>query len=460
VLSSPSEFIFKGQEIVVPIGESIPIELEAMYYDNKVAFNNYDVLNLEISEYPKGSEQNTQTDFSLIGHIEDANFYANEYFKGFINFFMEDTSIEIPLQIIPKPYRIDIQKNITADFNGKSLPIEDSDEAYLEKSYFTISTPEIFEDQVNVVTLNCQDLTIDKDSKGISFLSKNPIDAQIVITDGEKDFVIPYLLDRNYGVSKGWYKFKANLDSLVFDDQKEYSVEQLLTFNANPDTYYIFGDFCQITAPEVLYIDIEDSWAKEHIIDVYYQELMKGKPYYTTSLFDGDSPLTRAEFATILCRLLDLDTSLYSGITNTFEDLDTVGDWAWNQINTVNMLGLMQGSTEDDGKQYFRPQDGLTRAEAMQVIGRLLKNPSEVSSLNFSDLNLLPSWATENTAKVVTYNIFSGYQDNTLRPLNKLTRNEAAKILSLFNTQSFFDLINFDSINQQLVQTENDSVLY
>ena len=74
----------------------------------------------------------------------------------------------------------------------------------------------------------------------------------------------------------------------------------------------------------------------------------------------------------------------------------------------------------------------MTRAEVMTVIGRCLPRGYAANPLTFSDAASVPSWALEQVKICVSADIISGYSDNTLQPLGKITRGEIAKILALF----------------------------
>lgn len=464
ILPSPSEFITDTDRITLEAGKSVPLNIRALYNGEEVIFNNIDVIDYRITETTQdGSE--ASGDFSFVGYISDGAFYGDEYFRGVLELSMEDTYIKIPLEIIPEIFKNNISnKNISATYDNANLDILESDEKYLEKEYILLKATG--ESESPMITLQTKsEYKLDKNAKSFVFLSKNDITASLVLKDeNDREILIPYVLERNYSVFNGWFRYKADLSEVfISDSEKQYTISHLVAFNTASNVEYILGDFCEITGEEALYTDIEGSWAKEHIIDVYYQGLMKGKPYYTADIFDGDALLTRAEFATILCRFLNIDLSKYAEQTPDFADINAVGSWAWNQICAVDALGIMSGSTENDGKRYFRPQDGISRAETMQVIGRLLNAPADTVELNFSDAGIIPDWAKENAAKTVTYSIFTGYSDNTIKPFNKLTRNEAAKIFSLFNTQSFYDLLNFVQTDipsdMQDKQLSNDDLL-
>ena len=55
-------------------------------------------------------------------------------------------------------------------------------------------------------------------------------------------------------------------------------------------------------------------------------------------------------------------------------------------------------------------------------------------NVNAKDANDIPQWADEHFKKLVANNVVKGYEDNTLKPNQNVTRAEAAMII--YNTMS------------------------
>jgi hypothetical protein len=87
--------------------------------------------------------------------------------------------------------------------------------------------------------------------------------------------------------------------------------------------------------------------------------IMSGR---TETIFDPDTPITRAELAVVCARF---DTSDVEGV-NRFSDIE--GHWAQADIERAAALGWIEGY--EDGT--FRPDRYITRAEAMTLINRVL----------------------------------------------------------------------------------------
>ena len=119
----------------------------------------------------------------------------------------------------------------------------------------------------------------------------------------------------------------------------------------------------------------EEMWCNKAISTMALLGIVKGR---TAACFDPNAPITRAEFAAICARF---DQSDVIG-RSTFTDIDN--HWAKEEIERAAALGWVWSNT--DGT--FRPQDYITRAEAMTMINRMLQRVPESAE------DLLPDMIT------------------------------------------------------------------
>lgn len=126
------------------------------------------------------------------------------------------------------------------------------------------------------------------------------------------------------------------------------------------------------------YQDVASSyWANTAISTMTGLGILQGRDSAT---FDPNAPITRAEFAAICARF---DTGKSSG-TQTFSDIK--GHWAQSYIERAAELGWIKGF--EDGT--FRPNDCITRAQAMTMINRVLNRIPEDASDLLPDMNVWP----------------------------------------------------------------------
>ena len=106
----------------------------------------------------------------------------------------------------------------------------------------------------------------------------------------------------------------------------------------------------------------ETHWAKDEIGRVVGMALMTG---YPDGSFQPDAPITRAEMAAVIARVLPEEAEGSA----TAEFTDTAGSWAQDFIRRAAAAGIVNGY--EDGT--FRPDALLSRAEAVAMLDRLLE---------------------------------------------------------------------------------------
>ena len=83
--------------------------------------------------------------------------------------------------------------------------------------------------------------------------------------------------------------------------------------------------------------------------------------------FNPDSTITRAEFATMMCRMLGVEDEALLITESGFSDVPP-GHWASGYVTKAVELGLFSGY----GDGMFGPSDTLTYEQAVAVITRIL----------------------------------------------------------------------------------------
>ena len=112
------------------------------------------------------------------------------------------------------------------------------------------------------------------------------------------------------------------------------------------------------------YTDVEtDRWSNAAIATMANAGIIKG---YPDASFRPKANMTRAEFAAVAARF----ENVFRFNGNLFYDIE--GHWAANEINSAAARGWVKGSNG-----LFRPDDYITRAEAVTLINRVLERAPE-----------------------------------------------------------------------------------
>ncbi len=248
----------------------------------------------------------------------------------------------------------------------------------------------------------------------------------VIITSSGDEFTLPYRVDTDYSKVTGWTKLTALLPIGLKD----------AIFIKSPFTSRFLKN---VTVDELTahygykvptFDDTADSWAKDYIESVYEMGLISGYVEDGKTLFSPSRDITRAEFAKLVTAFKNLSYDLSPENIPTFNDSDKIPEWAIEYVTAVSQNNIMNGRAESDGSLTFAPSDPITRTEAMLVLSRLMPEGGTIFPLTFSDSSTVPSWAREGVEKAVSAGIITGYDDNTIRPQNNITRAEVAVVFS------------------------------
>ena len=109
----------------------------------------------------------------------------------------------------------------------------------------------------------------------------------------------------------------------------------------------------------------------------------------------------------------------------SYSDSGRISDWAKDYISSAAKYGIMQGNDNNE----FMPDKNITRAEFIAVLIRLLNKELTAQTVNFNDVEE-KSWYYSYVSTGVLLGYINGYDDNTFRPEENITREEAAVIIS------------------------------
>ena len=167
-----------------------------------------------------------------------------------------------------------------------------------------------------------------------------------------------------------------------------------------------------------LYPDLKNNvWYSAAIKNIFDRNIITGFPDGT---FRPNNTITRAEAVVMLGRALNLDKS---NKNHQFSDVPK-DSYAAGYINSAYQRGYIQGVSA----KTFRPDDPIKRGDMALIIQAAFKL-SSTQQAGFKDV---PKSMYYYDAIQAAYsnNVVKGYNDNTFRPKNSITRAENAEIMS------------------------------
>ena len=165
---------------------------------------------------------------------------------------------------------------------------------------------------------------------------------------------------------------------------------------------------------------VEKHWSEEAVNDMAARLIIKNP-----DAFIPDGYITRGDFAEYITKALGL---YRTGTTKVlkFTDVGLTHELV-DAVSIATEYGIITGYP--DGS--FRPNNAITREEAMVMYARAMKVVGLVGRDNplsgeYQDENEISTWAYNDFKKVVSAGVFNGKADKTIDPKGTFTYSEAA----------------------------------
>ena len=218
----------------------------------------------------------------------------------------------------------------------------------------------------------------------------------------------------DWGVDPDAGKFSGNSPGQVAAAIEEVSVPTVAA-EENPPLEVSFSD-----VPE-------NHWAAKYIYSLAERGVIKGK---TPALFAPQDSLSRAELTALLCRLSGEEPPQAAP---HFTDVPETA-WYAKELAWAVEAGIIKGV----GENRFAPQLAVSRQDMALMLLRYaaylgLDLPAAEPAHAFSDAAAVSAYAREAVAALQAAGLTGGYEDNSFRPQNKISRAEAAKLLFLID---------------------------
>ncbi|MDQ8737086.1 LamG-like jellyroll fold domain-containing protein [Paenibacillus sp. LHD-38] len=165
--------------------------------------------------------------------------------------------------------------------------------------------------------------------------------------------------------------------------------------------------------------DVQGHWAEKDFNSWYDKQLIKG---YGDGNFKPDQAISRVEFMTLINRVFNF----VEEADVSFLDI-TAANSFYNEVKKAVAAGYLSGYS--DGT--IRPNAPITRQEAAVILFRAFQLIASGSSESIlTDTAGLPAWSKDAVETFVSEGYITGYNDQTFRPANKITRAESLRLVN------------------------------
>ena len=177
--------------------------------------------------------------------------------------------------------------------------------------------------------------------------------------------------------------------------------------------------------PESLgYVDVaQTDWFYEDIMKATEYGILNGMDY---GIFAPGNQTTRAQATKVL---FAISGSVRYPFEKIFSDVYSY-DWFYPAVMWANKESIVLGY--EDGT--FRPENNITRQEFITLLYRYLDEPAVKSDKlsAFKDSASVAAYARSAMRWAAENDVLRGYEDQTIRPENNMTRAEMAALIVRF----------------------------
>ncbi len=185
-----------------------------------------------------------------------------------------------------------------------------------------------------------------------------------------------------------------------------------------------------IKIKEIPFLDVYKHWSFSNISRLFDEKVVIGEITDDGRMFFPDRAYTKYEFCVMLSRILGVVQSdaIERGNTSFYND-ESIPEWAYEAVALLCELELLSdfGTYDENGNYIFDGQTQVSRNDVIKVVGKICTTAPDEYKMTFGDVTL-ENDNLQDIKNCVYAGIFEGYEDNTLRLENKLTRGEGAAV--------------------------------
>lgn len=175
------------------------------------------------------------------------------------------------------------------------------------------------------------------------------------------------------------------------------------------------------------YTDMTESPAHYAALQLREAGVFSGESFGSEAFFSPDTPVSRAEFLTMVAAVSDLAMPT-AAVSTGLSDDGAIPAWAQGYVAAGILSGVVNGSDDGRGNREFRAESAITRAEAAAIVDRSLTLADDGREMAFADSHTVPAWAAQSVVNCAAAGILP-VQDNTVAAGTDLTREDAAVML-------------------------------
>jgi len=336
-------------------------------------------------------------------------------------------------QMVKNMEEVQAVLHVETDQGRYILPASDLDVTGLSAQFGGDVNLDDMEIMVKISKLSDQQVTAIENtgSEGGWTLMIPPVEFQVEVTYNGQTVAVNQFknyVKREIPIPAGVDPMKITTAVVIGKDGKETHVPTEI-FLGEDGLYYarihsLTNSVYALVYHEMSFDDAVGLWYESTVNEMASRMILKGRD---DGRFDGDAPITRAEFAATMVRALGMAEEGNPSFSDISSD-----QWFAGAVAKASQYGIVSGV--GDGK--FNPMSNITRQDAMVMIHRSAALANYLGTKNglapgFADEGLISPYAAE----AVEFHVVNGLAKGDcarIRPLDSISRAETATLILRF----------------------------
>lgn len=174
------------------------------------------------------------------------------------------------------------------------------------------------------------------------------------------------------------------------------------------------------------YADLNGHWCAYTARRLHEERILTGMQIGGQYYFFPDTLITRGEFLMTLMAVLHIGGAPYD--STVFADHSSIADWLKPYAAAAYNAGIIKGDAAQ-GALYLRPDDKITRIEAICMLYNAVRPEGAEETLPYTDRYLVPAWGEAPVSGLTAYGLLQGYEDGSVRPYVRMNRAMMGELL-------------------------------
>ncbi len=177
------------------------------------------------------------------------------------------------------------------------------------------------------------------------------------------------------------------------------------------------------------YADLDPHWAAYSASKLVERDITVGEKIGDQYFYYPDKQLTRGDVILLITAAVGLESLPEASAEFKFADDSTIPSWLQQPAYRAAAAGIIKGVGRGSSV-YLDADSPLTRIETLVMLNNTI-NPDAASDINldYADVASVPEWGIQPVKNMEGYGLLKGFEDNTIRPYNLVTKAEGGELV-------------------------------